>query len=439
MNRLFLAVMMCSLASACSSKSGDEEEAVQGAVENLKYIPSTGGVANGPLTKKSYSETNETNRRTNTTAYYNTVSVSSNGTTSVGTISSALSTLTAFKTNYGFNASEVKTFYYNRGDLGIGREMHCQNNSGTTGQIACYVRNFAAGDDGTEFRFGMSADVAFKNMDNGSPFATVAMVFRNSAPAGQKVFFAVYGADENLTNVAALDRHGYNAFNGHTDDEGTVGTPGVSYNNHIPSNCLNCHGGTYDSSLKSVTGALFLPFDLDQFDFQSVVGKTRADQLTSFQTLNGIASTVAANSGSTVTGGQVVTEVNGWYSSGSFNSAAYVPSGWSTPAQQSVYTSVVRTSCRNCHVTDSPFGFESPSLFISTAVVQDLCQLAMPHALQTMREFWQSSKPAALEAYFRAGSATDIAQANILHDCAPKAVITLDPHRIMATSAVLLQ
>jgi hypothetical protein len=201
---------------------------------------------------------------------------------------------------------------------------------------------------------------------------------------------------------------------------------------------LNCHGGSYNpgnaNANPSVTGSFFLPFDLDQFEYQNKSGKTRAEQLTKFQQLNDIVRKVAASSGTGIST-QVTSQIDGWYAGGGFNSG-YIPSGWNNNANdRNVYTSVVRSSCRGCHVT-STLSFSDAASFrsVATTIASDLCSLKMPHALQTAREFWQSTKPASLEAYFRAYNLTSAADA--LHNCSAGNVVTLDPDRILASSVL---
>ena len=65
-------------------------------------------------------------------------------------------------------------------------------------------------------------------------------------------------------------------------------------------------------------------------------------------------------------------------------------------------------------------------------VVDDLCGYLMPQSLQALRLFWQSQKPAAVEAYIRGLGFTP--QANQLHACGPGNVATLDPQVIAAIS-----
>src|SRR5205814_455574 len=140
---------------------------------------------------------------------------------------------------------------------------------------------YAAGDG--EFTFGLSSNIAFSNMKAQTPFATVAMVYRNRGQVRNKVFFVVYDKDGNLQNFAALDRHGF-LFNQAHDEEkkkhnpphnppGEFGKPGAGVNLPIPSNCISCYGGfRYFDIPHAGENVLFLPFDLDQFDYEDVPG-----------------------------------------------------------------------------------------------------------------------------------------------------------------------
>src|SRR5437868_221355 len=190
-------VAACVVAVGCSGAVSDDGESIGRVEEGLNGALS----ANCNLTRKTFSEPSELLRQQDTIQYYNRVFVSEDG-FGGGAISSALPTLNAFIAHYGFEGAETKAFYYNRGDLGIGREMHCVDRiNAADQQVACYVKNFAAGDDGSEFTFGLSSDIAFKNLAAGHAFATVAMVYRNLAQPENKVFFVVYIAVGNLLNV----------------------------------------------------------------------------------------------------------------------------------------------------------------------------------------------------------------------------------------------
>ena len=397
-------------------------------------------------------------------------------------IPNTLGSLPAFQRRYGLSQSstpatgEKVAYYYNRGDLGIGREMHCIDNLDSTQEIACYVKNFAAGDDNSEFTFGESSDIAFTNLHNGHAFATVAMVYQKAVfvPSGfDTVFFLVYnGAGTALLNAATLDRAGIayeNVFKqppsaARTAALAALGTPGGNFNNHIPSNCVTCHGGQkYSAVNHSEAGALFLPFDLDNFDFDSLHPRDSVQTQTAFRDLNQIVRRVAVNAqflsqGNVINsdvGQSLVTQIDGWYHNsahsatlgGNFDcdlsstgGSKYVPAGWNTtPGAVAVYQNVVRGSCRNCHITNNDnanLHFDTEAQFNAGAnpgiIAFDLKNYAMPHSLQSVRQFWLSSQPSALEAYYRVVGQTSAA--DTLHQGNAGNVATLDPPAISAMS-----
>lgn len=419
---------LAGLVASCSAPEAlerDSGESVGETSQNLNgTVSDQGFLVGGRLgrTGKNLDQPVEDLRKENTDHYYDTVGSNASG--RGASIRDGLGTLDQFKSQFGFGSFGITTSYYNRGDLGLGREMHCSDRMTSNQQsIACYVTNYASGPAGSEFTFGFSPQIAFANMDAGNIVATVAMVYRKKADTN-KVIFMVYDANGDLTNTAPLDRHGINFVNTNQ------GAPGVNFNNHIPSNCLNCHGGAYASGTFEVSGALFLPFDLDQFDYR--VSPSRAGQESTFATMNQLVRTVAA--GVTQNPAHpVVTQIDKWYEAGDgrFHGEA-VPTGWAAPADVGVFQSVVRKSCRGCHMT-SGFSFDSAEAFIQSRldIAQDIKSHAMPHALQTQRLFWQSGQPTILADYFRNKGFPDVA--NDIATAGPTNIVTLDPHLIQAS------
>ena len=419
-------VAALSLVTGCSSSSLDGDGAIRSSHQELDSSKTT-NLTKGGQDANLKATSDEAVRQAETRdGYYS--------------WAGGLTTLDLFRSIFTFDANEVTATYYNRGDLGIGREMHCVDVPGT---IACYVRNFAAGDDGSEFTFGMSPDIAFKNTNAGHAFATVAMIFQDTPDPTTKMRFLVYNAaGDALLNAAALDRVGIiynNAFSSGASLVG-LGTPGQNFNNHIPSNCATCHGGSYDSINHTVSGSFFLPFDLDQFEYENVVGHRLIDQQDQFRQLNAIVRKVAILANPTV-GGSIVNQIDGWYggdlTSGTFDSN-YVPTGWrSSQAAIDAYQGVVRASCRNCHLTNraSILRFDDEAgttgfRVLAVTAAEDIRDFVMPHSLQSLRTFWQSPQPAALEKYFI--SVGETLAATTLHNSGPGNVATLDPHQISA-------
>jgi hypothetical protein len=498
MKNILYGIATCVLVAGCSRSFPQDDGEVSSTSEKLDV----GKVTSLTRMEGTLTSSDEQARETNTqcpagsgcvSSYYDDTFTSATG---VGngsiSITKTLGSLPAFQSRYGLSHSstpatgEKVAYYYNRGDLGIGREMHCIDNLDTTQEIACYVKNFAAGDDNSEFTFGESSDIAFTNLHSGHAFATVAMVYRKAVfvPSGfDTVFFLVYnGAGTALLNAATLDRAGIayeNVFKqppsaARTAALAALGTPGINFNNHIPSNCVTCHGGQKYSTVNySEAGALFLPFDLDNFDFDSLHPRNSVETQTAFRDLNQIVRRVAVNAqflsnGNVVNsdvGQSLVTQIDGWYHNsghsatltGNFDCdltsacSKYVPPGWDfaqssrlnpvTSGANAVYLNVVRGSCRNCHITnndnpslhfDTEVQFNTGTLGNPTVIASELKSYAMPHSLQSVRQFWLSSQPSALEAYYRGiGQA---AAADTLHQGNAGNVATLDPPAISAMS-----
>jgi hypothetical protein len=475
MKRIISIALLLTVA-ACSAADLDESESLG---ENSELLLNGTVSGQGFLKLRNVAnKTTEVQRRADTNTYYGSIFIDPEGdggwnpdNTPVQTVAQGLDTLTKFKNKYftGWAGGETRATYYNRGDLGLGRDMHCvdRTSNAADGQIACYVTNFVSAPkvNGkfSELSFGLSPTIAFENFAANQAVATVAMVFRSRAAVGRdKIFFVVYDAAGNKTDNAPLDRHGlafaneFNAVTNPTPDAQLFGTPGETFNNHIPSNCLNCHGGKYQNTSANaarVSGAFFLPFDLDQFEYKDAAGLRRADQQTQFRKLNQMARTVALTAANV--NHPIVQQVDVWH--GNTNHAAtlvnnfdapglgnnQVPLGWQSNASPqkerdiAVYKAVVRRSCRGCHMalksSDKPqLGFETANEFLFYADLSAfyIKNHLMPHALQTQREFWQSGQRDPLETYFR--NSEKSGAADNLHSAGPDTIITLDPQIIAA-------
>jgi hypothetical protein len=331
-----------------------------------------------------------------TQLYYNAIGAGNNG---------PLGSLTAFQTHFGFPAGETTAIYFNNGDLGLGRQMHCKK-SGTA--TACYVTNFADRDGLAKPIFGgndaQQQDAINKAVNGIDPIATVAMVHDPAAPAGQTVKFIVYDPTGHTQPFAALDNHAAHGESGS--------------NQAVPTNCMACHGGGgwYDVTTQSVTGAHFLPFDPYSYVFSTAAGSpyTLAQQQTKFQQLN----QQVYNAGAT---GAVQEMLQAMYGAagpvaGTTALANAIPSGWTGDwhAMQ-LYTNVVGPYCRTCHTSrdnGDPLAFRTYDDFeqFAAAVVSHTCDVQdMPHAEHTQRNFWGSGARAHL-----------LAWSGLPGDCTPK-------------------
>jgi hypothetical protein len=300
-------------------------------------------------------------------------------------------TLPAFRQAYGFDANpgaEVVTKYYNDGDLGIGREMHCVS---LGGQLSCYVRNFAPTNSSGDVLFGDQTGSLAIVTGGGAPFATVAMHYNPPGSQDNAVTFMVYGTDDKLkSDNAKLDVK--------------------QANTDIPGNCLTCHGGAanYDPGKHAVTGtAHFLPFDVFNALKYGTGSFSYASQAEQFRKLNAMVAAAGASPG-------IAEYVNGLYGN-QLNTpnqpavSTFVPAAWSGDAvQKKLYTSVVAPYCRTCHLamTDATnqhldidwtsyaeFTTQSNRLLIGLRVCGTK---EMPNAEHTSRNFWNSSARAHL-------------------------------------------
>ena len=285
----------------------------------------------------------------------------------------APATLTDFQTQYGFGGCAVAhASYYNAGDLGIGRDMHCVATATPAGGQACYVTNYGT--------FGGAEADAISALEAGTtPLATVAMVYTPPITSPNAVAFMVYGATGKLAPQAQLD---------------TVGN-----NTSIPENCLNCHGGqsTYDTTAHAATGAKWLQFDPNAFDFASADPTlTFAAQSAQIASLDQLAMQAAPTAAETEV-------ISGSWASATFD-ASFVPTAWSaSDHDKTLYAKVLAPYCRECHlsVDSGNLTFQTPDELRQNAakVVAKVCgdgPTGMPTAEQTATRFFASGARALL-------------------------------------------
>jgi len=294
------------------------------------------------------------------------------------TATGAPATLDGFKQLYGFPDGETTATYYNAADLGFGRQMHCKSFDVLLEKgVACYVHNY--GNSAGVGAFPANPTNALNLAHAGvGQFATVAMVYTPPRTLPNSIKFVVYDANGNRTNVAQLDSTGAHKS--------------------VPNNCLACHGLNSTASLAGTSGivvstdARFLPFDPYSFTFRS--SSDFEAQRENFRKLNAL---VALTPLSTETnsflqglyGGKppsdpTATSVN-----------TYIPAAWkATKEDRIIYEGVIKPYCRGCHMTSvvSSFDFDSPADLSSTFIHSVPCQVdhRMPHAEQTLRNFWNS-------------------------------------------------
>jgi hypothetical protein len=276
-----------------------------------------------------------------------------------------------WKAANGFGDDDAHAVYYNEGDLGTGRDMHCREVKACEGsappcltgspacsvtvRIACYVTNYLDQDPaGPTVTFPASCDAVDDAKHGTLPAATVAMeaLLANvdcdtgtkseiSFAAPDRVRFYIYDTlslgTGNVLPAVLLD------------SEGPKAAPGV---------CLSCHGGKFDPTSAQVTGATFLPFDTSGFrcSCSDECDNCLIAQGEAFKHLNALVHKSLPT--------PAIRElIDGWYGpKGVFDQAsqfdgAFIPPAWSD--QRELYLNVVKPHCRSCHAAQ---GTTTPDL-----------------------------------------------------------------------------
>ena len=312
---------------------------------------------------------------------------------------SAPASLPGFRSTYLYpGTGEVTATYYNEGDLGVGREMHCWSYSyrlGLYSGTACYVSNYS--DTYRTPRFGNNdIPTALSNaVAHSGAFATVAMVterpYYSTTPG--PVNFVVFNADGNRAREAQLDNR--------------------NQHRSVPNNCLTCHGVDtgYNASAHSISGrANFLPFDVSAFRFSTASGYTRAAQEDAFRRLNRmVRDSTAPTAAITSLIDGAYADTGGVAATGAQWNDYHVPAAWqggSTRDNVTLYNGVVKPYCRTCHVSAGAYrDFAEAADFanLKPSIMSRACQINsggfMPHAEHPYRKFWASGARAYLNAW----------------------------------------
>ncbi len=290
----------------------------------------------------------------------------------------APATFNAWKSAYGFpGAGDVTAIYYNAGDLGFGREMHCRKNgSGTTYTVACYVVNHGLG-AATPVDFALEA--ALTGQHN---LPVVAMTYSRALDGlADDVKFYIYDAVSGARlNSVPLDSEG---------------------EKFAPQMCLACHGGIYDSVGNNVYNANFLPFDAASFQYSGQAGYTLADQQEELRRFNAFVK-------DTNPPAQLSALIDGWYAAGGgvLQTGATFDAGFTPPGyagDEAFYHTVVAPYCRSCHIAQLSYPLTTPAELLNWNNGSNLNAgyavfhvFDMPHAELTSHNFWGSPAPAAL-------------------------------------------
>ncbi len=330
---------------------------------------------------------------------------------------------------YGFDAGpgdEAHAIYYNAGDLGIARDMHCRSYWPTGYPItsppgkACYVSNYGRINNAAKqfpVSFGtlptqqvidqaiagsaVGPQTGVLTVTTSTPAATVAMIY-DPTSAANSVQFMVYDNEGALTGLAALDNGGVDAIK-----QAHLGNL-TNSNVIVPLNCLTCHGASSHhnpslSGVSSITGATFLPFDPDSFEFSTTNSSYfKTPMLAPIKALNAHVYASAPKPA-------VTTLLNGMYGNaagGPTNGTAqftptYVPASWTSGGESAVqvYNEVVKPYCRSCHSSHDTAGgldwgnwndFHLESTSIGAFVCNQNSTVPMPQAEQTQTRMWKS-------------------------------------------------
>jgi hypothetical protein len=303
-------------------------------------------------------------------------------------------TFSEWKSRFGFgrgsDEDRIRAFYYNEFDLRLGREMNCTRNSPSspeTWRVACYVTNYGRLGPGSPPEGALHDVVRLQNQ-----VASVGMVYDPGASAAEGVQFYVYGIN--------------------TDEENFVLQKQVPLdseaNKAVPEICLPCHGGVRNSNNK-VSGASFLPLDLDAFLYSQESRFTLERQEEAFRRLNQVVKETDPT--------PAIRElIDGWYDGAVEDPHTpfdrnFVPMGWQAvpfvPPQQdpqTLYKTIVQPYCRGCHVAlssqpNSALDFDAYSDLVFYRAVglleSDACRAySMPHAEVSLARFWASPSTA---------------------------------------------
>lgn len=298
-----------------------------------------------------------------------------------------------WKQTFGFGSTGNGLFgeagYGNQLDLQFGRDMNCWEFG--QGGVACYVANYGVqpGIVGPQRAPWPNLQQAFHDaIFKQNPFAIVAMAYNPSGIGmnGDTVTFAVFTADKNnIDNSAAVSA-------AQLDEEGQKA---------IPQMCMACHGGSYDPTKHSVTGASFLPFDVWSFYYDSTLtaGPYDMSLQEEFRKLNAMVLETHPNQ-------PIVDLINGLYyqayhlsvndPGAAINTDDYIPDGWMTPdySGQKLYKGVFRRYCRMCHMASKTFPFSTYGQFQQAApLIQKLVTCGPSSTVKLSHDMPQAEVP----------------------------------------------
>jgi hypothetical protein len=279
-----------------------------------------------------------------------------------------------------YRARADVVIYYNKNELGLGRELGCAefddgedaNGNRLTG-VACYVTNY-----GTAFRdIVNSLPLA---VEGTHPKNTVCITWRPSAPVDYQVQFYTYNQDGLRREYAQLD---------------TLGP------RPLPQVCMNCHGGSYDQEKHLAKHARFLPLDPNVVAWApegTPGGVTRSAQEERIRKLNLLSTKSPLTSQQIVMldqlyGGKMAV-------SGTVSANEWAPPAWDDSVKhRELFDKVIKPNCTTCHAAMQTAStgeelsiyqqFNSPVL-LQGGLQGFLCgNFTMPNSQATMLNFWE--------------------------------------------------
>ena len=311
----------------------------------------------------------------------------------------APATLTAFMNKYfpaGGNWPTAARFY-NKNELGIGREVRCVHNA--TGWYS----------SGTPYKWGtICIATQYGPSSAGFPVygnqATSLAQLQQTSATPIDTAFMIQDDGSNLPFFGGYDNRGL-ATRGLPEDNAQFSTA-------APNNCMACHGGSGAvSGLDGISThwfprtATLLPIDPGQVVF-APSPYTYAQQQEPIRTLNSLIMNTSPKPG-------VADFINGTYPngvgvSGSQANLNYVPSTWNrSDGRRKVYNDVIKPYCRMCHMSQeaSSGGIELTNADdvenLRALIVSDVCNTKrMPHSQQTLKLMWGSPARASMLGFF---------------------------------------
>jgi hypothetical protein len=273
--------------------------------------------------------------------------------------------------------------YYNKNELGLGRELACaefDDGTDATGKqligVACYVTNYGT---------------AFRDVVNSLPIAvegtpaknTVCISWSPSLPEEYQVQFYTYNQDGQRREYAQLD---------------TLGP------RPLPQVCMNCHGGSYDATKHLARNARFLPLDPNVVSWAPETPENIAKRVTRSTQEERIRIANVLSTKSPLTSQQIVM-LDQLYGGklevpGTVSATEWAPPAWNDSVRnRALFDKVIKPNCTTCHAAmqNAPNGdelaiyasFGSPNL-LEQGIEAQLCNaFTMPNSQATMLNFWE--------------------------------------------------